>query len=515
MKHRLGFSLILVFSGLLLAAPLAAADLPPSSAVLARYVVLGSDPSGATLAWARVVTEPGYLCPELVVGRAAGVAMTSRDNSHGFPVVVCEAAQPFGQSAELSLGDGTLPLPAARLDPQHLVVFGDTGCKSSVCKPGAAAQPFGSLADSAAATAPEVVLHMGDYNYRGTGSKIYFTQPSTTGAFEQVQEWSYDAGDGTTADEACEQAAGAGFYSQNAANANQPDTWASWRDDFFLPASSLLEAAPWVVARGNHELCSRAGPGWFYFLDPSSNLAGGGGQQSCPEPNPTKSPIANVVLSTPYAVDLGTVRLIVLDSANACDAFTEPTFTAAYSKQLAAIGQLAGGNTWLMSHRPLWGVTGYETDKSTGCTSADALGCVSQTLQAALKNGLGGVFPAAVKLLLAGHMHRFQSLTFSDGRPPLVVVGTSGVSLDTYPPVGSFSTSVEGSSAAVLTTAAQLSTPAGVKSAFGYLNVTLGPNGSWLGFLEYPAEKLAWASCGSALAAAGGVCQLAAGIRPE
>ena len=29
------------------------------------------------------------------------------------------------------------------------------------------------------------------------------------------------------------------------------------------PAAELLATAPWVVARGNHELCSRAGLGWF------------------------------------------------------------------------------------------------------------------------------------------------------------------------------------------------------------------------------------------------------------
>lgn len=54
-----------------------------------------------------------------------------------------------------------------------------------------------------------------------------------------------------------------------------PDSWEAWRADFFAPAAPLLSRAPWVPARGNHELCSRAGPGWFYFLDPHSDLLGG------------------------------------------------------------------------------------------------------------------------------------------------------------------------------------------------------------------------------------------------
>ncbi len=43
--------------------------------------------------------------------------------------------------------------------------------------------------------------------------------------------------------------------------------WAPWNADFFAPAAPLFAAAPWVMVRGNHEDCSRAGEGWFRFLD--------------------------------------------------------------------------------------------------------------------------------------------------------------------------------------------------------------------------------------------------------
>src|SRR5580693_2482600 len=43
--------------------------------------------------------------------------------------------------------------------------------------------------------------------------------------------------------------------------------WDSWNADLFEPAVPLLAAAPWIMVRGNHEDCSRAGEGWFRFLD--------------------------------------------------------------------------------------------------------------------------------------------------------------------------------------------------------------------------------------------------------
>ncbi|MBC7490276.1 MAG: hypothetical protein H7240_10280 [Glaciimonas sp.] len=37
---------------------------------------------------------------------------------------------------------------------------------------------------------------------------------------------------------------------------------------FFRPASTLLHAAPWLILRGNHESCARAGQRWWRFIDP-------------------------------------------------------------------------------------------------------------------------------------------------------------------------------------------------------------------------------------------------------
>ncbi|MDW4746763.1 metallophosphoesterase, partial [Escherichia coli] len=56
--------------------------------------------------------------------------------------------------------------------------------------------------------------------------------------------------------------------------------WDTWQADLFQPAAPLMAAAPWVLVRGNHEECARAGQGWFRFLDPRPYSAA----RSCDNP---------------------------------------------------------------------------------------------------------------------------------------------------------------------------------------------------------------------------------------
>jgi len=172
-----------------------------------------------------------------------------------------------------------------------------------------------AFAKSAAATPPDVVIHVGDYNYIGTPSDIPFAEGKSP-------RWVYDAGDHSPPGATCREAGP--YTSQNAAGSLLPDHWGHWRQDFFEPARPLLAAAPWVFARGNHELCSRAGPGWFYFLSPRSSLLGdGAGEMACP-PADAKSPTVNV---PPYRLGIGPIDLVVMDTTLACDAGESPEFT--------------------------------------------------------------------------------------------------------------------------------------------------------------------------------------------
>lgn len=90
---------------------------------------------------------------------------------------------------------------------------------------------------------PNLVLHMGDYVYR-----------------QWLCPWKGDKG--------CE------AINQNAA---WGDTIITWYNEFFKPFQPLLEAAPWVMARGNHEICKRAGVGWNFLLNPDDWAPEGGG----------------------------------------------------------------------------------------------------------------------------------------------------------------------------------------------------------------------------------------------
>lgn len=490
----------------------APADLPASAAVQARYVVLGASSSGDTVAIARAIVAESAACPRI---RAADTsAMSARDNPHGFPVKVCEALVPFDSQLTLLTADAQLSLPRIKSQVSRILVMGDTGCKSKDCPPGTPAQPFAALAAGAAPDPADVILHMGDYNYRGTGSHIEVTIDGET-----TEQWSYDAGDGVAEADNCLQAPTSGFLSQNAANAKPHDSWPAWRDDFFTPAGALLYSAPWVLARGNHELCSRAGPGWFYFLDPSSNLHGAGQQKSCPQPQATGNPITSVVLNQPYRISLGSFNIVVVDSANACDAFVTPPmrdFTSAYTEQFKQISALTPqtGTTWMMSHRPLWGVQGYEPEKSSGCTADNKLSCINRVLQNALTEGLSGALPDPIQLSVAGHMHHFQSLTFTDtDRPPQLIVGNGGVALAADGPTGSFPATVQGRAAQVLDMGVAATTPQGPISGHGFLDVRLRADGQWSGRLVDTAKQADLALCGSKRAKQGGVCAFAPGVK--
>ena len=116
--------------------------------------------------------------------------------------------------------------------------------------------------------------------------------------------------------------------------------------------------------------------------------------------------------------------------------------------------------TWLVGHRPLWAV-------NQGSGAPAPLQVINVALQQALRHGsLDGLLPPAVQLVLAGHMHRFETVTFASARPPQLVVGNSGVAITNDPLSGAFATTVDGQPAKGLAV-----------NTFGYLDVQLGRNG--------------------------------------
>ena len=264
----------------------AALTLPACADPLAAFVTLGGADSGEPFALARVIVPgAGAHCPALApIGGGAEQPMTSRRNpdpTH-FDVTVCEAVYPTDGTrlkvSGLKVGGADLQLPGVQAEVCRMVIFGDTGCHPKYqdgCQAGKH-WPFGELARAAAESGPQLVVHVGDYNYRGTPGKIDIRHPD--GALHRGRV--YDAGDnapGVTC------TLSGPYTGQNSAGSTSPDAWKPWQEDFFEPARSLLHVTPWVFARSNHELCSRAGPGYFYLLDSGSDLVpASGGQLACP-----------------------------------------------------------------------------------------------------------------------------------------------------------------------------------------------------------------------------------------
>lgn len=176
------------------------------------------------------------------------------------------------------------------------------------------------------------------------------------------------------------------------------DNWDAWNADFFTPAARLLAAAPWAFSRGNHEDCTRSWRGWFYYLDPRP-FSG-----TCQ------------VFSPPYVVKLGAFELVMLDSASVAANTLKEEQASLYAKQLASLPSLAPG-AWLADHHPFWGL---RTDGAKA-----KLAPVSPTLEAAWDRAA----PQGISLVLSGHVHLFELLSFDRARPVQLVAGDGGTKL--------------------------------------------------------------------------------------
>ncbi len=86
-----------------------------------------------------------------------------------FPVLTCELKLPEN-AVRANISGTEIPMPKA--NPRRIVVLGDTGCRMKkadnawqACNDNEA-WPFRAVANAAAAMAPDLVIHVGDYHYR-------------------------------------------------------------------------------------------------------------------------------------------------------------------------------------------------------------------------------------------------------------------------------------------------------------------------------------------------------------
>ncbi|HJW41429.1 MAG TPA: metallophosphoesterase [Rhizomicrobium sp.] len=314
-------------------------------------------------------TSTGAACPKAILDGATVPMAVRAAADANFPLL-CALAVPQG-ARSLMIDGTTVVLPVA--DPQRILVLGDTGCRIK----GTALQacndpkswPFPGLANAAAAQKPDLVLHLGDYLYRESPCPATFA--GCTGS-----PWG--------------------------------DNWVSWDADFFTPAASLLAAAPWIIVRGNHEDCFRAGPGFLRLLGP--------------QPYDPAAPCIGHL--SPYAVPVGSQIVAIMDSSSAPDTSVDPAQLPLYQQDFEALKAMAnlgsGHELWLASHRPIWGAISFMGAPAGGnATMIKAAGDLS-------------VFNA-ISLMLSGHIHTFEAITYVDKIPPQIVAGHGGDNLDVTP----------------------------------------------------------------------------------
>ena len=356
---------------------------PAAAKTLAAWVeLIGFDMEASV----RTIVTEESACPQFRSG-AETVQMQVRaepgpsvlaEKQAEFPVRVCEAKVPSAWG-KITLEGVALPVPAAEF--KRIVILGDTGCRIKKKNTQDCNEPkywpYPRLANQAADARPDLVIHVGDYLYR---------EKSCQGR----------------ADECPESPVGYG--------------WNVWELDFFAPSSRLLAAAPWIMVRGNHETCKRAGEGWFRFLDHG--------------PFPKKCPNADIGVSfvtgskrDSAAIAKDNDDLDEEDDASSGDVENPDALLQQKFEQIA--GKL-DAPTWLLSHAP------FNAVRLNKDTDADE---VDDTIQ---QRALGSLLPATVKLIVSGHVHAFEAISFNGANSahvPQLVVGDSGTKLAREPHV--------------------------------------------------------------------------------
>ena len=374
-------------------------SIKPAASETTSYVVLGEDRA----AIARAITTAAQ-CPNLRIDgssekmdvRAVAGTVPLRttrskpadSKPSAFPVLTCEKTLP-PHTRTASIEGRALPLPSAEI--RRIVVIGDTGCRLKTgeeyqsCNDAEKYQ-FARVAAMAARWKPDLVVHVGDYLYRENACPQ--NESGCAGS-----AWGYG--------------------------------WDAWKEDFFQPGAALLGAAPWVVVRGNHESCVRAGQGWWRFLDPHPLLAG----RDC---NETKNDDTGDY-SDPYAVPLGDgAQLIVLDTSNTSNdpIKADDVRHAKYADLYTKLERLAQREPYaiLANHQPILGLAGKKDKQGNIKVHPSSRGIASVFVE---RNP--AILPPQVEAMLSGHTHLWEQLSFRGDTPSQFIAGFSGTLEDVVP----------------------------------------------------------------------------------
>jgi hypothetical protein len=118
-------------------------------------------------------------------------------------------------------------------------------------------------------------------------------------------------------------------------------------------------------------------------------------------------------------VKVGATSLYVLDSADANDTAAPPDLVKAFARQLDAFGpELNQGKGWIVTHRPVWGLTPVARLGPLGPIDVG----LNRTEQAAMR---GRPMPG-IQMIVSGHIHHFAAYDFAGKRPAQLIAGTGG-----------------------------------------------------------------------------------------
>jgi hypothetical protein len=324
--------------------------------------------------------------------RAAPATVALRDDgaqaeskSAVFDVLTCEAAWPAGVMSARVAGQ---VVPAPKAEIRRIVIIADSGCRMKASENAfqacndAKQWPFAQLAQSAAAQQPDLVIHIGDIHYRESPCPA-----GNTGCANSPWGYGYDA----------------------------------WAADLFKPAQVLLQAAPWIFVRGNHESCQRAGQGWFRFVDSRAFSAA----RACDEPRLDTAGD----YSDPFTVSLTPdTQLLVFDSSRTSGkpfSIKDPAY-ARYTADMQAVNRLSQQrpHSFFMSHHPLLAIApGKGTNTITPGGNAGLLSVLAASNPQRL-------LPEGVDVAMHGHLHYFEALGFKTAHPVSLVMGNSGSAND-------------------------------------------------------------------------------------
>jgi hypothetical protein len=408
---------------------LSAVALHKDVSVFAAYTLVAPKEEVPSGLLARAILPMGVKCPLLQEGTLINnvlswhsAQMTQRlapanTDSAFKSVMVCEHSISKG-TQQAKIGEQRIP---ASLPNQitKVAVFGDTGCrmrKGGAYQPCETPQgwPLSRIAEGIANHEPQLVIFTGDFYYRE-----YACDPTVPTSIS------------------CASSPGP-LIPKFDATANKlvqyafKDSDYGWIADVFLPMRAVFSAAPMVIVRGNHELCSRGGNGYFLFFDPRKNTSG-----TCA---PNAAGKVTDALTKTWKTDINirpgrVLRLAVVDSAIGQDYdpydFKDKTidYAARYKPGFVDANTLTasapGLESWLLVHKPVFGLS-----KEPGWNTAfsPALPGEMNWSSVPLEVASYGLL-SHYNLIVSSHVHAIESIQVP-GVPPQLVIGNGGTELD-------------------------------------------------------------------------------------